>query len=734
MKVDPQAAGVGQLVLARPDGGEFSLDVGRQVVARVVSADPAQGTAQINLAGQNVTVQTNLPVNRGDVLQLQVTQNAGDSLALTVTQAKTAAGAPIAMAPTLPSTGSAASLQQALPLVSRALSEFAPAAIHELARSGVAVTPDAVHVLTKAIEQSVNNGASAQSAARSFAALAGRGLELDPAVASRVSAAIDTAGSFGKELNSLAARDPAVAQALGGKLATAETLRAIVSPNLTTMEQGLARIANAVASAQGAATGTATLATAATPASSTPTVAANIVASNVATTSALDGIAEQSGGTVQQARAAQGTPVVGQSGTLAPAAQAAASAAAKNATVDGTLAQASRQGVPPPVIPTHIADLPSRAPAPSDPQLLQNQQSVRANSGSQGAGAAATAAGNTTPQPLAAAVTTVAINMTRFAVALAPSEGVMGQTAAQLARPAPTQAAAIAGTFVPTTAGGTGAGDTAKLIATVRGALLDSLGAHGDKAPQVAQLLTAATAGSQSAARALTELISQAPNNAGLVAAGKLMQALPALIASGLAPAQAAELRELARGLLAQAGADGPAASATDALALQSALERAAASGATADVREDATRLLHAMDGQQILSHPKTGMDPGYVFFQLPLPGNHSAEVLVRREPGRREVTFEQFDIAFLLDTESLGSLMIHLDAQPTAIRASIKTDRPDLLPLLEHHAGELATPLEREAGRPVFVHVDSFGEVGPPTTLLEPALGLIPGENAFYA
>jgi hypothetical protein len=116
------------------------------------------------------------------------------------------------------------------------------------------------------------------------------------------------------------------------------------------------------------------------------------------------------------------------------------------------------------------------------------------------------------------------------------------------------------------------------------------------------------------------------------------------------------------------------------------------------------------------------------------MPNGRGAEVMVRREPGRRQVTFDEFNIAFLLDTEQVGTLMIQLDAHPAGIRADVRTDIAALEPYLRARTEELIEPLARESRRPVTVTSGVFDQE-PPKSLLEPALGaLSPGANEFYA
>ncbi|MBC7644474.1 MAG: hypothetical protein H7123_05050, partial [Thermoleophilia bacterium] len=172
-----------------------------------------------------------------------------------------------------------------------------------------------------------------------------------------------------------------------------------------------------------------------------------------------------------------------------------------------------------------------------------------------------------------------------------------------------------------------------------------------------------------------------------------------------------------------------------DASTLAAALRHVAASDTRPSVADMAGRLIQAADGQLILSQPRSGMDPGYVYSQMPMPNQRSAEVIVRREAGRRAISSDQFNIAFLLDTESLGTLMIQLDAHPASVRALVKTDIPSLEPFLAAQADSLRSAVETEAGRPITVSTGVFDEGTAPTSLLAPELGLIePGAHAYYA
>jgi hypothetical protein len=63
-----------------------------------------------------------------------------------------------------------------------------------------------------------------------------------------------------------------------------------------------------------------------------------------------------------------------------------------------------------------------------------------------------------------------------------------------------------------------------------------------------------------------------------------------------------------------------------------------------------------------------------------------------------------------------------------------VKTDIPELEPFLRAQSEALVEPLAREARRQVLVTTGVFEDGTPPTSLLEPQLGLVPGANEFYA
>jgi hypothetical protein len=256
-------------------------------------------------------------------------------------------------------------------------------------------------------------------------------------------------------------------------------------------------------------------------------------------------------------------------------------------------------------------------------------------------------------------------------------------------------------------------------------AFLESPGTESDAA-HLLQVLRGAS-GEQVAAAVRT-----LPESESLRLAGRLLDAMPA--SGQLSGPALQELRHGVHDALGRLGESLRPAGTQELAALRHALEQVAAHDPRPAVAADASRLLAAADGQQILSRTASGADPGYVYFQVPMPDGRGAEVMVRREPGRRQVTFDEFNIAFLLDTERLGTLMIQLDAYPAGIRADVKTDIPALEPFLRASTEQLIEPLARESRRPVTVTTGVFEET-PPTSLLQPQLGALqPGVNEFYA
>jgi hypothetical protein len=311
---------------------------------------------------------------------------------------------------------------------------------------------------------------------------------------------------------------------------------------------------------------------------------------------------------------------------------------------------------------------------------------------------------------------------TMGAAGAASSDASRGTNAAEVAQQAGADGAA--GTANASVAGRGSGGDPAPLVTAMR-EFLASPGAEGDTAK-----LLRALAGSDSATTALA--IRQLPESDTLRLAGRLLDVLPD--AATLSQPQLQELRHGVHGALDQLGRALTPHDATELSALRHALEHVAANDPRPAVAGDAARLLAAADGQQILSRTASGADPGYVYFQVPMPNGRGAEVMVRREPGRRAVSFDEFNIAFLLDTERIGTLMIQLDAHPAGIRADVRTDIPALEPFLRERTEALIEPLARESRRSVIVTTGVF-EQDPPTSLLEPTLGaLTPGVNEFYA
>lgn len=677
MQVDPNAATV--VYVNTPRGGELTLDPGREVVARVVSVEEG-GSARINLGGQVLDVTTDARLRPGDDVRLSVTRADANGVRLAII-------------------GDAAS--------GASTSRGAAGLVGELARAGVPVTPE----IAKAVAGIAEQLGGGSTAARAVANLAGRDLVLSPAAAGRVATALDLAGALGPSLASLAGRSDAIAAALPGGVPGADALRSLLAPNLSSSELAVARIVQATQAA--APGGPITLPT---PPASSAAVIQNYVASQVAVTAHLDDLAAQNtllgSGELLASRGQAATAASG----LAPAALQAAlrgQAAGLPAAAD-----VDAPGAPPAI-----------APAPTLPLPAANAAAARVSASAAAATGAATAAPTPTAAPVAQAVVDLASLAVRFAPAVAPSTGAIGPNAATAARGSASDPAAQAGppasaTAAASVAGSGAGGDPAPIVTALR-TFLQSPGAEADSTR-----LLRALAGSQPSA--IAQAIQTLPQSQSLQLAGRLLDLLPD--GTQLSGPALQELRQGVHAALDRLGGALAPRGHEDVHALRSALEQVAANDPRPAVAADAARLLAAADGQQILSRTASGADPGYVYFQVPMPNGRGAEVMVRREPGRRRVTFDEFNIAFLLDTERIGTLMIQLDAHPAGIRADVRTDLAELEPYLRARTEELVEPLARESRRPVTVTSGVF-EHDPPKSLLEPRLGaLSPGVNEFYA
>jgi hypothetical protein len=717
VQVNPETATT--VYVATPRGGELTLDPGREVVARVVASDGAGG-ARINLAGQVVEVRTDAPLRVGDEVRLSVTQADAAGVRLAIV---TPEGASTGGRPGLPPAGAAL--------------------VQELAKAGVPVTPQ----LASAVSQVAEQLGGSSTAARAVANLAGRDLVLSPAAAGRVSAALDLAGSMGPALSSLAARSSEVAAALPSGAPSAAALRSLLAPSLSNGELAMARIIQATqASAPG---GPMTLP--APPTSSSASVIQNYVSSQVAMTSNLDELASQNTtlGTASllQARGATTAPATATTATTGLAADALQAAirgqaASTSAAVTGSVAlpgTAAGAATPPTGAAAMLSLVdPGRAGAAgsSTPATAaQAQQAATSTARANASAAAATGAAAAMPTPTGAvtagAVADLAVLATRFAPAIAPGAGGIGTVGADASRG--TNAAAIAqqagrpGDVAAATASvaGSSSSDDPVPVVTSLQQFLASPGSQGDAARMLRSFGDAGPA-------ALAMAIRTLPEGDALKLAGALLDLLPD--GSKLAGPALHDLRAGVHAALDRLGASLLPPGGDDIAALRAVLEQVAANDPRPGVAGDAARLLAAVDGQQILSRTASGADPGYVYFQVPMPDGRGAEVLVRREPGRRAVSFDEFRIAFLLSTEHVGTLMIELDAHPAGIRADVRTDVPELEPFLRERSEALIEPLARESRRAVTVTTGVF-EQEPPTSLLEPQLGALePGSNEFYA
>lgn len=77
--------------------------------------------------------------------------------------------------------------------------------------------------------------------------------------------------------------------------------------------------------------------------------------------------------------------------------------------------------------------------------------------------------------------------------------------------------------------------------------------------------------------------------------------------------------------------------------------------------------------------------------------GGRPTQIRISRDaPGRRErLDADNFHIAFVLDTASLGSVAIDLETVGREVRVNVKTERPGAVPHFERSFPELRTRLE---------------------------------------
>ncbi|MCW2974064.1 MAG: hypothetical protein JWN72_2337 [Thermoleophilia bacterium] len=516
---------------------------------------------------------------------------------------------------------------------------------------------------------------------------------------------------------------------------SAESLRALLTPGLEPAELAIARIVQASSPAAAAANANGSTANSA--------AIRNYVSAQVSGALALDQVTTAT----EQARATVAAPLPTSStstseleaGANASAARNGLAGAATQAAVRGQAAaivagaasptdiaagRAGAAGAPPALV---LEDAPQAASTAAQAQA----SSAKANATASAATGAAHAVATPTGEQVAKAVADLGALAARVATE-APVTGAVSGAAADAAKNAnATQVAqnrgadGSAGAAQASNAGTAASGGGVAATVTALREFLASPQAQGDSA-KLMQAVQAAPQG------ALQAAIRQLPESQSLQLAGALLDQLPAsdtLAGSRLASLRAGvheALRDLGRAL--QPPAD------HDVATLRHVLHQVATTDPRPSVAHDAAQLLQAKDAQQIMSRTQTGADPGYLYIQVPLPDGRVAEVMVRRDASRRDVSFEEFNIAFLLNTERLGTLMIQLDAQPTGIRADIKTDAAGLGDLLEVHAEALAEPLAAAARRPVTVTTGLFDGETPSTLLEEPSFAPVPGDTAIYA
>lgn len=621
---------------------------------------------------------------------------------------------------------------------------IAPQVTRELAQAGVSVTADIVRAATRAIEMLTRGPDPAtpdtRTAARVVAQLAARGLPTSEAVATRITAALDTAGRMGTQLQELARSNTQIAAAMPSGSPSAAALRGLLASNIPPAELAIARIAQAqtaVASAMAAAPGHQTITV--PQSSASPQVIANMVASQLALASAMDDLTQG---------AIQPPPTTG-SGMQIPDAAASeppTQAAARQAIMQGTESQAQAakpQAALPQTLPPTGASIPSpprapEAPPPLTPATVGPNSSEPRQSSAPGAptqaqlapqqrassaeAATAPAGGSSqgTPPSVARVIAQLGIAVTRMVPAMintaVAGDPALSATQQQII----SRGEAAKSGFTPEAADGGGVGAPAPLVASLRGVLQS----------QTTTEALASQIGTYDADQ-LAHALQQLPQRDALRIAGRLLEMMPG---TNTMPAETArEIRVLVHDILSQLGRELQPAPDDELGLLRQTLQHVAANDPRAHMARAAQQILDTADGQLILSQPRQGADPGYVWFTTPLPDNRQAEVLVRREPGRRTVSFDTFNVAFLLQTSSLGTLMINMEAHPGAVRTLVRTDRPEMEAVIAAEADALKEPLERAAGRPMVFNTGVLATGDTPPTLFEPQLGLVPGENAFY-
>ena len=740
VQVDPRHHNA--VYVATSGDHDLALDPGRQVVARVVSSSD-DGATRISLAGQILDVTTDVRLERGQEIRLDVTRADAAGVRLTIVP-DDATGVPVG--------GDAAAGRGAV------AGSGAIPLLRELARAGIPANP----MLAQAVGAVVERLGGGAPAAQAVASLAGRDLVLSSAAAQRVAVALEMAGTMGSSLASLATHAEAIAAALPAGAPGAAAVRSLLVPNLQPTELAVARIVQATTGAVTAGgsttagdahlvvTGSGALGSLALQQYATSQLAGSSSAEDLlSNTVATVRLRAQPDGPlpVSTPHGPDGATTAAGGGGLADAARRAALRGVTNAGIaggslldGGGVSGSLRTGIVPGLradrvsgttvsLPSQIADAAGDA---LHPERLVGTSTSRSGASAAAATGAAFAMPTPTSARVAQAIADVATLAIRFAPAVAGEAPTVADTASSATRGLDAVATAraagadgLAARAGASVAGGAASGDPVPVVVAIRAFL-----AAPKTATDATKLLRVLEgAGPGTVALALRAL----PESDALQLAGQLLELLPD--GAELAPGAAADLRRslhtaldaLGRGL----SHDDPS---HELASLRTALDHVAATDTRPAVAADAQRLLAAMDGQQILSRTASGADPGYVYFQVPMPDGRGAEVMVRRDPAQRDVSFDDFTIAFLLDTERLGTLMIELDASPTGIRADVRTDSPSLAAFLAAQGDELIGPLSREARRPVTVTTGVFDHE-PPTSLLTPALGAItPGAHEFYA
>lgn len=699
MQIDPKSGGTAFLVTE--GGGELKLPAGREVVARVVSRND-DGTARISLAGQTIDVSDpgeSLSVNQ--TVRLVVSGSDGGSVRLTPIPDEDAVpaqpvptdalGTGSGRAASTTGTATTASTASSTPVDDPAETSAAQgrgaqlAAVdlplpdvvgRALARTQIPVSDTLVRTVAAAVQQAMDTGVTSPTAAATGS------------LAEQVSTACAELSARGIQLS------PQVIQRVVTALASRPD--AVFS----SLQNPTAPVDAEAAAAQSDAD------------------PALVVSRLVTAEEAPAQVDARQLGALVRGLAAPG---------LAP-----------ESTALSRIAQALQDPTTPAPMLQLVelqSDAATRDSSASVTTAAASQRQPPATGAATTAPAQAAAAAEATGSPIELAPPAVATAVARLIghLADAASRARPGEVPAQPAALAPGSSSSIVTTLSHANSAIEGDAAVARQLTALVDAARVLEQAPASQQPQAfQQAQQALTALRQAPPEQLARVLEKLPLNNVLQLAGHALE-LGRAVQAALDGAASRSLQSAVHDALRQIGTslDRSATVGTLAQQVMDALGHASSRDGAASTA--ASHALHAFEGTGILSVPKHGADPGAVYFNVPVPGWQTAQVRVRRDTSSRSVNFETFDIAFLLDTEHLGTLMIHLQAEPGSLRANVTTDRPDAQPIIEAAVDALREPMEQQARRPLSVAVGLF-DSDPPTTLMDNPAGPVPGASTYYA